>query len=65
MAHNVQATFNEVKDMNDAVTRVMAAGGFVRVESDTVLTVSCSSEDEAKVRAIVLNPIVVEPDAPA
>jgi hypothetical protein len=55
MSHPVQTTFNDVDVANLDTASIFAAGGFVRFDSDTQVTVICTSDSEETIRKVILN----------
>jgi hypothetical protein len=55
MSHNVQSTYNDVDVESLDTTELFALGAFVRFDSDTQVTVICTSDTEEQVRKIILN----------
>jgi hypothetical protein len=62
MAHNVKVTFNEVSPAKMAQLETTEAE-FEKI-SDTQVTIECSSEDEADVRAFMAAPVDEPTPAP-
>jgi hypothetical protein len=61
MSHLVQTTYNDVELEDKQVKAIFAAGAFVRFDTDTQVTVCCTSDQEETVRNIILATQAVEP----
>jgi hypothetical protein len=61
MGHLVQTTYNDVDTGALDTGAIFAAGGFVRFDSDTQVTVCCTSDQEETVRNIILAKPADEP----
>jgi hypothetical protein len=55
MHHLVQTTYNDVDIETLDTQAIFSLGAFVRYDSETQVTVCCTADVEAKVRAIILN----------